>query len=161
MERWKQIDDQEKQERLDKDFKDNIQKAQEESTARTEMNRKKRQRQKEAKLRKKNLQLLGVATAVVASQSKTEDKKEEKEEFAYTSISVQVSNEAATPEPNSKPPAIPNDGSFLDRMKAQMSQESPNSAKSSGEATKKDPDDEDEPPKKRQATWTELYLQER
>ena len=152
MERWKQIDDQEKQERLDKDFKNNIEKAQEEIAARTEKNRKKRQRQKEAKLRKKNLQLSGVAAAVVASQdSKIKEEEENEEEFTYTSINEQVSNETTKPEPDCEPPAIPNDGSFLDRMKAQLAQESP---KSSSEALKKDPDEEDEPPKKRQATWS-------
>lgn len=146
MERWKQIDQQEKQERLDRDFNNNLQKAQEEATARTEKNRKKRQRQKEAKLRKKNLQLSGVAAAVVASQMKADEKKQDDDEFAYTPISVQQQVQQEVDE-DSKPAAIQNDGSFLERMKAQMAAES-----ESKEIVKTETKDDEEPPLKRQAT---------
>lgn len=130
LERWKKMDEDEKQDRLDQEFEDNRKRAAEETLSKTDKNRKKRQRQKEAKLRKKNLQLSGVAAAIVRED---EDKKRtnaksdgnknsnEEEEFSYTPMKLpSEGEEKKAEEPDSKPPAIPNDGSFLERMKAQM-----------------------------------------
>lgn len=139
LERWKKMDEQEKQERLDQEFVDNRKRAAEESLSKTDKNRRKRQRQKEAKLRKKNLQLSGVAAAVVREEDKTHrnannNGNEDEEEFTYTPMKLPAKGEEKkSEEVDSKPPAIPNDGSFLERMKDQMA------AKTSSEVPNDEP----------------------
>lgn len=164
MERWNRIDQQEKLEQAEQAFEDQLKEAEEEALSKTEKNRRKRQRQKEAKLRKKNLQLSGVAAAVVAegnSGKKTsepndpqENGKAEDDEFTYTPVAQQQKQDDEQEEDDDKKlPAteldasnpdtstdIPNDGSFLEMMKKKMAAD--NNEDSAGA----------EPSKKRQAT---------
>jgi len=154
MERWDAIDRQEKQQQEEMEFANALRQADEEVLSKAEKNRRKRQRQKEAKLRKKNLELSGVATAatatvVVASEAGTKDgTTEEDEEFSYE---PRKEKKGDTDEHDSKPPAIdiPNDGSFLERMKQQLA------AAGTGTVEEKKGDndqEETEPLRKKQAT---------
>lgn len=133
MERWNEIDRREKFDRDQQDFADGQQQAEEAVLSKSEKNRRKRQRQKEAKSRKQNLQLSGVATAVVAaegldsnskisrqartasaaaaSSSKQQPKggtnKHDDQEFTYTPMSQQKEGGDKTEE-DSKQPATSN-----------------------------------------------------
>lgn len=159
------MDEQERLEQMDKEWKEQLTKDSDETVAKTDKNRKKRQRQKDAKQRKKNLELSGVAAAVVAAASANEEKKEEQEdnnnrggeEFTYQPAAIEggkmdtsTNNKDDTDsELDVKLPAIPNDGSFLEIMKKQLAQaDSTEDPKSSNN----DPEGGAEPPKKRQAT---------
>lgn len=156
MERWNRIDQKEKFDQEEKAFLDKQHEAEEESLSKTEKNRRKRQRQKEAKMRKKNLQLSGVAAVIVAegdSQKKTAPNNEQQqqngrvddEEFTYKPVAQQQQqdddNDKKLPASDAvTEAAIPNDGSFLEMMKQKLAAENTE-------------DDGMEPPKKRQATW--------
>ena len=159
MERWNRIDQKEKFEQEEQEFLDKQHQAEEESLSKTEKNRRKRQRQKEAKMRKKNLELSGVAAVVVAegdSQKKNAPSEQQRqngrvddEEFTYKPVAQQQQDDDG--DDDKKLPAtesdgateaaavIPNDGSFLEMMKRKMAAEN---KEGDGEA----------PPKKRQAT---------
>ena len=165
MDRWKQIDEQETLERLEREFQDKLDKDHQEITAKTDKNRKKRQRQKEAKLRKKNLKLSGVAAEIVQAQdgertrtcSSTKDNHDnsnnnnnnnddDEEEFTYQPQSHEeiVRNKELDSEAtigHVKLAAVPN-------MEAK---ELCNTSEDQEKATMGDPDGE-ERPQKRQAT---------
>ena len=160
MDRWKQIDEQETLERLEREFQDKLDKDHQEITAKTDKNRKKRQRQKEAKLRKKNLKLSGVAAEIVQAQdgertrtcSSTKDNSnnnnndDDDEEFTYQPQSHEeiVGNKELDSEAtigDVKLAAVPN-------MEAK---ELCNTSQDQEKATMAGPDGE-ERPQKRQAT---------
>lgn len=146
MARWKQLNEEEREQLLDQEYAEKIGQNQTEEEKRTEQRRKKRQRQKEAKKRKKNLKLAGVV-----NQEVEEDFDQAEEEFSYTPISEANKNETTEEEnKEAKPcpqPTFANDGSFLEQMKKQMAEEKGQAV----DGTKTDEKDEDERPAKRQA----------
>jgi Protein of unknown function (DUF1168) len=133
MDRWKQIDEQEKLERLDQEYQEKLAKDSQETALKTDKNRKKRHRQKEAKLRKKNLELSGVAAAIVAQEGRKDGKRaydsnDEKDEFAYQPISEEKSEDRTdiaddSAEGDAKLPAIPNLEAMEEKMAPEQQQE--------------------------------------
>mmetsp|Transcript_19378 Transcript_19378/g.28681 ORF Transcript_19378/g.28681 Transcript_19378/m.28681 type:complete len:227 (-) Transcript_19378:853-1533(-) len=134
MARWKELEETEKEQKLDEEFKKKQADAQTEEEKKTAQRRKKRQRQKEAKQRKKNLALSGVkATEEDTNHAVADD------EFSYTPMcngkaQHSESSEAAirseadgapTDALKKLPPKLEfaNDGSFLEMMKKKLAEE--------------------------------------
>jgi hypothetical protein len=159
LQRWKTLDEREQQETLEREHEEKLAEFETEEHERTEKRRKKRQRQKDAKMRKKNLELSGVVTA---NSNNSSNKKAEgdDEEFTYTPVEQLEEKKGDEAEEDSKPAAksnqpsleIPNDGSFLEKMKKQMAeQQAAGGTPLDQEEKKASSGDEKEPPKKRQA----------
>ena len=126
MERIQQLSQDEQNKLKDEEFYDKIQKDKEEQEAKTAKKRKKRQRQKEAKQRKKNLALAGIGEQAPVNKDESKIVVEE----------------------------IPNDGSFLERMKQKLAEESETKESETKESgVENEAEDEcEEPPAKKQAT---------
>lgn len=106
-ERWKKLNEEEKQEELDREFEAKRKADETEEDRKTAQRRAKRQRQKEAKLRKKNMKLSGIAASVATSENKAA---EDDSEFTYTPAVEQ----------KTAPVEFVNDGSFLEMMKKKL-----------------------------------------
>lgn len=137
LERLKGIDAAEEKQRKDEEFAQQQEINANEEEAKTAKRRKKRQRQKEAKLRKKNLAQVGIAIQTTSgnqlSVTADDDGDDENEdEFSYSPIYNEdgaKKTEAAPPtkepsEADETEPSFPNDGSFLERMKQQLANQS-------------------------------------
>mmetsp|Transcript_20096 Transcript_20096/g.29824 ORF Transcript_20096/g.29824 Transcript_20096/m.29824 type:complete len:230 (-) Transcript_20096:426-1115(-) len=151
-ERWKQLNEEEKEKMQDKEYQDKLAQDKIEEEQRTERRRRKRQRQKEAKLKKKNLKISGVN---LTSGEKKDQAEVEEDEFTYVATSRQIIENAPEakinavertkeiPENEAKrvdeglvnkarlsasesvpvdATAFPNDGSFVELMKKKLTQ---------------------------------------
>jgi hypothetical protein len=139
MERWKKLDEEEKQQELDAEFKQKLEANETEEELKTAQRRKKRQRQKEAKQRKHNLQLAGVNI----EQSVAGDA----DEFSYTPVyneHDETKEEVGIVVEEPSKLEFANDGSFLEMMKKQL-------AEKTALDQRQNADDEDEPPAKKRA----------
>ena len=116
MERWKKLDEEEKQEELDQEFKNSLEANRSDEELKTAQRRKKRQRQKDAKQRKRNLQLSGVKIE--------EETVMEESEFTYTSIYDNKDETVDSVTKDTTKPEFANDGSFLKIMKQRLAEES-------------------------------------
>ncbi|ACI65815.1 predicted protein [Phaeodactylum tricornutum CCAP 1055/1] len=112
MQRMAQLTEAEEEARKDREFEDELRSYQTEEERRTARKRRKRQREKEAKLRKKTLAKIGISTSSCGAVDQIE-KSSYEEESTYTRVP-----DTATAE--KKTESIPNDGSFLERMKTQL-----------------------------------------
>ena len=167
LQRWKELDEEEREQLLDQDYKKQLEEYQTEEEKRTAQRRKKRQRQKEAKMRKKNLQLAGVTDAAADEQDVAQE-----EEFTYVSGHAEANEEDGKEETTSAEVAetaetsklpFANDGSFLEQMKKRLAEETKqaNEEGTDGVGTKRraeeqvdeanDGTDEEGPPAKKQA----------
>ncbi|CAJ1934005.1 unnamed protein product [Cylindrotheca closterium] len=173
MERWKNIDEQERAIKAEREFEQSIHQAKTEEERKTDKRRKKRQREKEARLRKKNLKAAGIylgkappaqLASASASASSTSNPSaaadNDKEEFAYVPLAEQQKAEEAkakeeegangdskeaADEPKKDPvEEIPNDGSFLEMMKRRLAEEAASNKAPSDSNKADDEDDEDE-----------------
>jgi Protein of unknown function (DUF1168) len=137
MERWKKLDEEEKQQELDAEFKQKLEANETEEELKTAQRRKKRQRQKEAKQRKHNLQLAGVNI----EQSVAGDA----DEFSYTPVYKhdETKEEVGIVVEEPSKLEFANDGSFLEMMKKQFAEKT---------ALDQRQNADDEPPAKKRAT---------
>jgi len=119
MERLKMLEQEDEEARKDREFQEKLERDRQEELEKTEKRRKKRQRQKEAKIRKKNLEKAGITTNLKSQTYLADD------EFTYEPENNNDDTGQAEEEPAKKQAKldIPNDGSFLERMKKQLEQE--------------------------------------
>lgn len=113
------LEQEDEEARKDREFREKLERDRQEELEKTEKRRKKRQRQREAKIRKKNLEKAGIATNLKAQTDEADD------EFTYEPESNSDDPKQAEEDPAKKQPKldIPNDGSFLERMKKQIEEE--------------------------------------
>ena len=147
MARWKEMDAQEQEAELERQFQEELKACKTEEERKTARKRRKRQREKEAKERKKNLKKAGIQVDAATTNNLSTTKSTadgsaatsaNDDEFTYVPLEQQkkiiaaedASNEKRksqndiSPTENNKLPTldIPNDGSFLDMMKKQLGQ---------------------------------------
>ena len=147
MDRWKILEQEEREQLLRQDYEKQLEENKNEEERRTDKRRKKRQRQKEAKMRKKNLKLVGISSGAGGEKDNNVEDEDFISEPDHSPANGEEKNDEVESEETVESEAarkVPfaNDGSFLEKMKQQLAEESKQSTND---------DDEESRPSKKQA----------